>query len=250
MDQLLNKLAIVVSIGLQLVIFSVLIRKRLYRRFPWFLIYIAYAVVEAVLRLIAAGSQHLYYNVYWLTTIGDVSCTVLAVRESFLNVFRAYTNLRWFILAVWSCIGLAVLYAVYKAWFFPPTPATRRGAIVVGLQLGLDYTMVIIGLLYFGLRRFFRIRDRQWESGIISGFTIYAAFEIMALVARSAFGTRFRTAREWVPAIAYIIAEIGWVVVLIRPERRVPPPRDLKIDDLAELDQYSGFLARFLGRKS
>lgn len=250
MDALLNQLAIAVSIGLQLVILGVLVRKRLHHRFRWFLIYLTYAVIEDVLRLSVAGNKHLYYDVYWLTTIGDVSCSVLAVRESFLNVFRAYTHLRWFIWAVWSCIGLAVLYSIYKAWLFPPKPATPRGVIVVGLELGLDYTMVAIGLLYFGLRRLFKIKGGQWESGIISGFTVYAACDIVVLVARSAFGTRFRTAREWIPAIAYIVAEIGWVVVLGRPEHKTSPPRDLTVDDLTELDQYSGFLARFLGRKS
>lgn len=250
MAALLNKLAIGVSIGLQLIILHVLIRKRLYHRFLWFLIYIAYALIEAILRLWVAGNRALYYNVYWLTTIGDVSFSVLAFWESFVNVFRAYTRVRWFAWTVWGCIGLAVMYAVFKAWFFPPNPATTRGAIIIGLQLGVDYTVAVIGLLCFGLMRFLKIKGREWESAIIFGFAIYATFEILALVSQSVFGTRFKTAREWLPAIAYIFAEIQWAVALRRPEYKVSPTRDLTVDDLAQLDEYSEFLARFLGRKS
>lgn len=250
MDTLLNKLALAAAFGLQLVVLSVLIRKRLHRRFPWFLIYVAYSLLEAVLRLASAGNRDLYYHVYWLTTIGDSICSVLAVRESFLNVFRAYTRLRWFIWTVWICIVFAVLYAIYKAWVFPPMQANRRATIVIGLQFGLDCTMAAIGLLYFGLRRLVEIKGREWESGIISGFFIYAACETMPLVARSAFGARFGTASKWTPAIAYLIAEIGWAVILSRPETPITPKPDLTIDDLTKLDQHRGALDRFLGRDS
>jgi hypothetical protein len=110
--------------------------------------------------------------------------------------------------------------------------------------------MAAIGLLYFGLRRLVEIKGREWESGIISGFFVYAACEILPLVARSAFGDRFDAAGEWIPAIAYLIAEIGWAVVLIRPETPIAPKPDLTIDDLTKLDQHRGALDRFLGRES
>lgn len=250
MDALLNKLVIAVSIGLQLFILFTVIRKRLHRRFLWFELYIIYELCEAAVRFTVAGNKAVYFNVYWLTAVGGVAFSVLAIRESFLNVFRAYTRLRWFVWFVWGCIGLAVLYAVFKAWVFPPTPASRRGAVIIGLQLGVDFTVAVIGLVYFGLVRFFRIRNHQWESGIMAGFLIYAVFELLPLASRSIYGTRFKTAREWVPAIAYIIAEIGWAVVLSRPERKISRPGDLTVDDLAQLDQDSEFLARFLGRRS
>src|SRR5262249_4162764 len=118
------------------------------------------------------------------------------------------------------------------------------------LQLGVDYTVAIMGLLCLGLMQFFKIKGREWEAGIVSGFTIYAVCEISALVSQYVFGTRFKTAREWLPAIAYIVAAIEWVVALSRPEYKVSRPRDLTVDDLAQLDEYSESLARFLGRKS
>lgn len=250
MDTILNKLSIVAAFGLQLLILSILARKRLHRRFPQFLIYVIYSVLEAVLRLGSAGNQNLYRSVYWLTSIGDSTCYALAVQESFLHVFRAYTHVRWFIWTVWTCIGLAVLYAIYKALLFPPIPASRRGTIVVGLALGVDYTMVAVGLLYFGLRQLVQIKGREWESGIISGFTILAGSEIVSLVSRSAFGFQFKIAREWIPAAGYLIAAIGWAVILSRPETPIKTKPDLAIDDLTKLDQHRGALDRFLGRDS
>jgi hypothetical protein len=250
MELILNKLNLAASIGLELFIFIVLLRKGLRRRFPWFSIYIIYSVLENVSRLASAGNPQLYQKVYWLTTIGDSTFSALAVRESFLNAFRAYARIRWFIWTVWTCIGLAVLYAIYKAWLFPPIPASRRGTIVVGLEFGLDCTIAAIGLLYFGLRRLVDIKGREWESGIVSGFFIYAACDLPPLVARSAFGTRFRIAREWTPAVGYLIAAIGWAAVLSRPETPIRPKPDLAIDDLTKLDQHRGALDRLLGRDS
>jgi hypothetical protein len=250
MYTLLSRVDIATSIGLELVILSVLIGKGLHRRFPWFSIYMVYTVLEAVLRLTSAGNKQLYYDVYWLTTIGDSTFSALAVRESFLGVFRAYARVRWFIWTVWTCIGLAVLYAVYKAWFFPPVPANRRGTIVVGLEFGVDCTIAAIGLLYFGLKQLVDIKGREWESGIVSGFFAFAACDLLPLVARSVSGMRFRTALEWTPAIAYLIAAIGWAAVLSRPETPIAPQRDLTVDDLTKLGQHRGALDRFLGRES
>jgi hypothetical protein len=255
MYALLNKLALAVTIGLQLVIIIVLVEKRLQRRFLWFLAYIAYDALEAVVRLsvamIAGSAGDLYFNVYWLTTVGGLALAVLAVRESFLNVFRAYTRLSWFLWAVWGCIGLALLYAVFKAWVFPPFPAKRSSVIIIGLTLAVDYTLAAIGLLYFALTAFFRIKDRQWESGILAGFTVYMIFDIMSLVARSVVGLEFKTAREWAPAIAYLLAEIGWAVVLSRPERKAQGQElNLTVDDLTKLDHHIAVLARLLGRRS
>lgn len=250
METLFNQVVLVITACLQGSILWLLIRRRIAKRFSWFLTYIVYELCESAVRLSVAGNKSLYYNVYWLTAIGGVTFMALAVRESFLNVFRAYTRLRWFIWVVWGCIGLALVYAFIKAWVFPPIPGTRRGAIIIGVGLAVDYTIVAVGILYFFLKSFFKIKEYPRESGILGGFVVVAGAEILGLVTTSMFGARFRTVTRWLPAVAYLMAELEWLLVLRLPEggtgKSMP---DLAVDDVGKLDEYIEALARFLGRR-
>jgi hypothetical protein len=250
MEALLTKLSFLLAICLQIFILHCLIRRRLHKRFFWFLTYIVYALVEEALRLGVSGNMTLYARVYWWTEVGDVILSVLAMRESFLNTFRLFTRFRWFLWIVWCSVGAALLYAAFRAAFFPPLHHTRQGAIIIGLETAFDYSLAAVGILYFAILLFSRTQDRPWEAGIVSGFTINAVFAVLGLLSISIFGTKFRVLNEWIPAVAYIMAELEWAVVLSRPERttRNTMP-SVRAEDLTMLDQYKRTLQRFLGRK-
>jgi hypothetical protein len=250
MEALLTKLSLVISIGLQLFILRLLIKRQIQRRFFWFYAYIIYALIEESLRLSVSGSRFLYARVYWWTETGDVILSVMAVRESFLNVFRGFTRWGWFIWLVWSSVGIALTYAAFRAWLFPPLHATRQGATIIGLETAVDYSLTTVGILYLGVLLFFRIREHQWETGVISGFTINATLAVVGLLTLSVFGKKFRVLNEWIPAVAYLMAEIEWAIVLSRPERTLRAPiQRPATNDLTRLDRYLRALQQFLGRK-
>ncbi|HEY6351573.1 MAG TPA: hypothetical protein VI636_19400 [Candidatus Angelobacter sp.] len=250
MEALLTKLVIGASIGFQLIVLLLLLKRRLKRRFLWFLIYIAYELIELAVRLSAAGNKHLYFKVYWLTAIGGVIFSVMAVRESFLNVFWMYTRFRWFTRIVWGCVGIGLLYAAFRAWSSPPVHASRWGTVVVDLELAVDYSLGLVGILYFALVRFQKIREHQWESGIISGFMTIGVLSAVGALARFVFGPQGFT--RWVAPVAYLLAELEWVFVLSRLEKEIPEwvrERELTVDDLTRLNEYSRVLGRILGRR-
>jgi hypothetical protein len=250
MEALLTKISFVLVICLQIFILRCLVRHRLQRRFLWFLSYIVYALIEGILKLAVSGNTMLYSRVYWWSETGDVILSVLAMRESFLNTFRLLTRFRWFIWVVWCSVGAALLYAAFRAAFFPPLHHTRQGAIIIGLETAVDYSLAAVGILYFAILLFSRTQDRPWEAGIVSGFTINAVFAVLGLLSISIFGKKFRVLNEWIPAVAYLMALVEWSVVLSRPERttRNTMPK-LRTEDLTVLDQYKRALQRFLGRK-
>ena len=250
MEALLTKLLFAGSISLRLVILYLLIKRRLQRRFFWFLIYIVYALIEGMLRLVVSGNSGLYAKVYWFTEIGDVILLVAAIVESFVNVFREFTRLRWFMGTVWVFVGFAVLYSLFKAWVFPPIHASRLGSAIIAAEVTVDYSVTVIGILFFLFMLFFGLKERPWEMGIIGGFSINAGLAVFGPLTFSAFGTKFRLVSAWIPAIAYLLAEIMWVVYLWRPERKMAVPnRDLNIEDLEKMDDHVKILRRFLGRK-
>lgn len=251
MEPLLTHLTLALGILLEFLILFLLARRRLQRRFFWFFVYIAYAIIESGLRFSAANRGTLYPKIYWWTEIGEVALTLLAFQESFMNAFREYTRLRWFVAVIWSCIGAALFYAVFTALVFPPADAPLRTAIIIDLEVGVNFVLAIVGILYFALTSLFKIKDRRWESGIVSGFTIYISLAVCGYLIRSIWGTRFPFLNAWLSPIGYILAEVTWALELSRPEPSPPPPiRDLAVDDLTKLEQYSKVLQRILGRKS
>lgn len=250
MDALLNKVILVATLALQFLVLFLLIKRRLQRRFFWFFSYIVYELCESALRFATVGNQTLYFKVYWLTAMGGVLFMVLAVQESFLNLFRLHTRFRWFTWVLWSCIGLALLYAVLKAWLFPPIYRQWQTQAIIGLELAVEYSLSVVGILYFACMGFFKIRGHYWESGIMLGFTIYASLAICGFLTRSIFGRKFSIVSEWLPAVAYVLGEFTWAVELSRPENKPSiPPRNLTIDDLTKVEQYISALGRLFGRK-
>lgn len=250
METLLTKLSLLITIGLQIFILRLLVKRQLQQRFFWFFAYIVYALIEEGLRFSVSGNPALYGRVYWWTEGGDVILAVISVRESFLNVFREFTRLRWFTWLVWSSVGIALLYAAFRAWFFPPLRATRQGAIIIGLETAVDYSLAAVGILYFAMLLFWRIREHQWETGVISGFTINATFAVIGLLTLSIFGKKFRVLNEWIPAVAYIMAEIEWARILYKPEfKGFRPKQKPNADDLTKLVRYIRTIRQFLGRK-
>jgi hypothetical protein len=252
MEAALTKLVFALSIGFQVAILVILIARRLKRRFLWFVVYITYELIATALRLSVAANKRLYFNVYWLTAIGGVLLSLMAVWESFLNVFWIYTRYRWFTRVVWIIVGLAVIYSAYRAWAFPPVHASWLVSLILDLELGVNYCFTAVGLLYFLFVRFEKIKEHQWESAVISGFTTIGALSIIAVLIRSVFGVRFEVLSRWVEPVAFILAEIEWAVVFSRPERVVPEwvrKREVTTDDLTRLDQYAKVLERILGRK-
>ena len=252
MEALLTKIVFLVSIVFLIVILFILLGRHLQKRFFWFLIYVCYVLVEAVARLSVAGDKLLYFYVYWLTAIGTVIFSVLALRESFLNVFGVYTRFRWFTRIVWGCVGLALLYSAFRAWAFPPVHANRVTTVAIGVESAVNYSLCAVGLIYFLLVRFDKIRQHQWESAIISGFFTIGTISIFAVLTRSVFGAKFQIFSQWAEPVAYILAEIEWTLVLSRPEREAPKwirEQKLTVDDLTRFDEYITVLERLLGRR-
>jgi hypothetical protein len=247
--QVLTALSLIVTIALQVCILTLLVRHRLQKQFLWFLIYISYALAECILRLAVSGSPQTYFRVYWLTEVLDVVLTLAAVRESFLHIFWPETRQRWFKWVFWSCIALAIAYASWKAWAYPPRQADRIVMVILNLEFALGTSISIFGLLYFGLIKMFAVLEHQRESGIILGFTANASIATFSWITRSVFGTKFRLLSEWIPALAYIVAELTWSAELLQPERKLPEPRTTLEQMNQALDRYLEIFQRYRRRE-
>lgn len=251
MADLLNRAFLVATFMLQVLVLYLLVKRGLQRRFRWFLTYIAYGLVESAVRFYVSGDVYLYRWTFWWTEIGDGIFTVLAFRESFLNVFRAQTRLRWFTPILWSGIGLALLYALLRAWIFRPASFTVLRAVSVGLEVGVNYSLTAAAALYFLMMGMLKAKGFARETGVILGFTIYTALGIMGLLLDSYSKVQFLIFGRWIPPVIYMVAELEWLVTFVREEEQVRVPfRDLTIDDLGKLGDYIRVLSHLFGRKA
>jgi len=240
-------LSLAIPIALQICIAVLLIWRKLQKRFPWFLAYILYALIEAVTRLAASGSRHAYLIVYWSTAVPGIVFTVLALRESFLAIFWSETRLRWFRLIFWSCILAAIVYVGWQAWALSPRQVPRFLSVILRLESGLDILISIFGLLYAGAIGLFGILEHQRATAIILGFTANSSVAVFGWITRSVFGTKFRVLSEWIPAVAYILAEAIWTKDLLRQERTLPERKQTLEQMSSVMDRYIEIVHRYLG---
>ena len=240
-------LSLAIPIALQICIATLLFWRRLHKRFPWFTAYILYAMFEAVVRLVVSGNQNAYLIVYWSTAIPGVVFTLLALWESFLSIFWPEIRLRWFRWIFWICIATAMMYAGWEAWALPPKQAGGLVKVILGLEFALDIVISTFGLLYAGAIGLFGVLEHQRATAIILGFTANSSIAIFGWITRSVFGTKFRLLSEWLPAVAYIVAEAIWMKDLLRAERILPEPKQTLEQMREVMDKYIAILHKYLG---
>lgn len=246
----LNAIILTVTVALQACILVLIFRQDLQKRFVWFFSYILYELVDAGIRLSVSQNPRAYFYIYWTTSIGGITLTVLALRESFLSIFWHEVRLRWFRWVFWGCIALALAYAFFEAFAAPPQHATRFVVVMLDIEFAIGLVVATLGILYAGSIRLFGILEHQRETAIIFGFTANACLTAFAILARSTFGTRFKTFGDWIPAIGYIVAELIWIRGLLQPEYKLPRPSDETLQQMTGLiDRYIAIMHRYVGRE-
>jgi hypothetical protein len=70
---------------------------------------------------------------------------------------------------------------------------------------------------------------------------------VFGWITRSVFGTKFRVLSEWIPAVAYIVAEAIWTKDLLRPERTLPEAKQTLEQMSSVMDRYIEIVHRYLG---
>jgi len=246
--RVLTILLLVIPLVLQMSIILLLLRGKLQKRFFWFFVYVCYALFEVIIRLAVSHNRNAYFIVYWSTAIPGAVLTLLALWESFLAIFELEMRSRWFMWVFWICICIAVAYAGLQAWGVPPRQAGRLMTIILDLEFGSGIVIAMFGLFYVGAIKLFDILEYQRETAIIFGFTTYATMSTLSVITRSTFGTKVRMVTDYVPAIAYILAEVVWVRDLTREERKLPEPRQTLEQMRGAIEGYIGIVNKYLGR--
>jgi hypothetical protein len=225
---------------LQIWLTAVMIRRRLYLKFPFFFAYTLYSVVVIAVRLPFAQHPQFFYALYWITEMIYGALSLLGIGEVFGDVLLARTKGKsWsrlvpaLVLVVLVIGSLSV--AIYRP--FRPNFWGRLGAGAYSFEIGVLCVNALAYLLsLFRLKPFAGILRKQHKAAILKGFGVFGLLGLVAHLARSYFGPQFEGWFRYIPPGAYIMATLTWLAAFRRPEppNSTPPPTPELLGGLME----------------
>lgn len=175
--------------ALQLGVAIVIWRRKLYKQFPVFLIFLLSQVAIFAITYpvyVLSGYKTLgYFWLYWLSQALNALLSFKIIHEVFLDVFRPYHALKDLGTPVFKWAGLVMLLVsvvVAASNSFDQDPVVHA---VLTLQRSVR--LVQVGLILFLLlfSRFLGVSRRQPSFGIALGFGVSAGVELMLLALRA-----------------------------------------------------------------
>lgn len=172
---------------LQLAVAAAMIRRKLYRSFPFFFAYIVCQILifSVLFPIYRSDNYELYFYVYWTTTAVSVALGFKVIHEIFIDIFRPYHTLKDLgsVLFKWAGLVMLLVAGVVAA----SSPVSESGPLVQAvLTLQRSVRVIQCGLVFFLLvfSRYLGISWRQRSFGIALGFGSFAAIELAMIALR------------------------------------------------------------------
>lgn len=197
-----------------------MLRRRLYRKFPFFFAYAAsYLVRFAILfPLYQMGRREVYAMAYAYLEALAVVLSFAVVYELYAVTFRAYEGIRelgWMLLK-WATVILAAVAVV--------SAASAKGGdfdrFFVGLfTLERSINIVRGGLLFllFLLHASLGLRWSPVRFGIALGFAVVSSAELVTFAVVTHFDTGTMPVLSLISSAAYFCAIVIWLMAVMRP---------------------------------
>jgi hypothetical protein len=209
----------ITALALEAWLAVILLRHKLYRRFPFFTAYVIYGVATAVARTIVAQiNPTAYFYVFFGTEALYALFGLAAIYEAFREIFEPLYDLWWFRPLLALVVLGTLAYSIWRAIYNPPVQVYWLAQIIVSIEMGVRYIQGGIFALCWVTCRFFKLTPSRYPLGIVDGFGIAAIGILAGSLFRSSFGIRFNTFFRFVPAVSYIVAVLVWLAALRGPE--------------------------------
>lgn len=200
---------------LQGIVATAMIKRKLYRTFPYFFAYVvAQLFIFAVLfPAYLTDASNFYFFAYWATTALSVALGFKVIHEIFLDIFRPYYTLKDLgsVLFKWAGLVMLLVAGVMSASsrVGPNDPDPLIQAI---LTLQRSVRIVQCGLVFFLLvfSKYLGISWRQRSFGIAMGFGGFATVEL-AVIALCSGGYISQMTLNLANMWAYNFAIMAWI---------------------------------------
>jgi hypothetical protein len=229
------------------VILMLMIRRKLYKQFPVFLLYIAFELFQFIVLLtvfLRAGSlaDDRYRGAFALGTAISAALRFGIIYEIFTELFRNYHGLSELgrVLFRWATIVLLLIGVALAS-------THGNGNEFISIVATLDRTVRFMqcGLLMFLFlfSRYFALSWRNYAFGIALGFGILASSELANTAILSWIGKFSDLGKgsdilDYLGMAVYHACVLIWIFYLLAPEREsVLTPKQLPEDELEVWNQ-------------
>jgi hypothetical protein len=220
-----------ISTALKLALLGLGASRHILRTYRWFFILVGYSLIESLIRAVFfyRGHQHFsdraYFLDHWATEVVEVLVLTTAVAMVVRRTLKAYDQFRPARKLFWITVSIPVIYSVVRAGLEPPATASPVIAMIIGVEITVQYLVIAITLLYFLLVFMLDLSAKSYESGLILGFGANAGISACGYLIRSILGAKVAALSGWLPGFAYIVAEGVWVgTFVMRPQPTEMPP--------------------------
>ncbi|MFY9559029.1 MAG: hypothetical protein WAQ52_02230 [Terriglobales bacterium] len=239
-----------ISPHLLLAIVAILIyKRRLYREFPFFLLYTLYEIGAFVLlyglNSVPSVTAQQYTYAFMVTLAISIALRFGVIKEVSEDLFRehpvlkvtARQSLRW-------SKALLVVIGIACAAYAPGEDGVRLigGLAVISRGVAIIQSGLLVFLL--GFARFFGLSWRGCAFGIALGLGVLSSVDLATSAIRAQVASE-----EWARALnllttgSYLICALIWLGYLLAPERK---PSILSNVSRDEVDDWSQELQRWL----
>jgi len=213
-----------IGVALSTVLAWLLLTRRLYKQFPFFLIYVLFSISATLLLIFASVNYDLYFKVFWGTEALYVPLSLLALYEAFHDVFILdYEAWPWF----WTVFpgAVLVLLMIFVGYALLHPPAGVPGVVTIIVSSETVVNCVVGGLFLMFVVLAWLLLGENWPTypyGVVLGFAVYSCGSLLAYWLFSIFGTKVNWLGKYGPPVSYILAVAIWIGCCFLP----PEPKD------------------------
>lgn len=224
---------------LQAILAGVLLFKRMWGRFPFFVGYSVTSLLSTLTLylLYLASASHAYARVYWLSEALGLFLGLAVVGEIFRHLLNPYPALRRLATQVFrGTLVFLILLGVAVIWAQPNGDPNRiRTALLTMEQAG---RILEVGLLLFLFlfASVFGLHWRQYVFGIALGFGIFVTVELVAVTMRVQYGPAALSIFKIIRTVSYSSSLFIWIAYILAPELATSPA---EVPKRAQLEQWN-----------
>jgi|SRR5215471_4547475 len=226
---------------LQMIVLLLVIRRKLYRQFPMFLLYTAFELFQFVVLFAAANgagnfTDEQYRNMFSLGSAISTGLRFGVIYDICAHMLRDYPGLNDLGRSLFRWATVVLLLVATGAAAVTHGHGVFNPVILLSV---LDRTASIMQcglvLLLFLFSRYFVLSWRNCAFGLSLGFGIFASVELATSAIRSQIGSIRADYLDLVVMGAYHCCVLVWAFYLAMPERNTydtpkkPPDDDLDV---------------------
>lgn len=248
-----------IPMGLMLGLLPILVRRKLYRRFPVFCFYCIWTLIVGVVRFLVLKHPLAYFLAYWLTEASYFVIALIAmllVAGPYIEAVEQRSRL-----IMGGALGLVVTISMLMAVMKPVGNKILMGRFASGIYVFVALMCLLevtIFVYFLVIRSRYPFGWSVYEMSILTGFGVLALLTFVAdlrtllPIFHIAVAPLFEQVFQYFPAGASPASIIAWIVAFWRPEPPLPPydPPDLrKYQKLAQVLEESTETLKELRRR-